>query len=60
MVNLYIKMVKLEIEVIKGKVDPANQMASYQVDGLSGATSRVEVLQTCSFTGLEKAAIKKH
>ena len=29
---------KVEIEVIKGKVDPSNQMASYQVDGLSGAT----------------------
>ena len=29
---------EVEIEVIKGKVDPANQMASYQVDGLSGAT----------------------
>ena len=29
---------EVEIEVIKGKVDPSNQMASYQVDGLSGAT----------------------
>ena len=28
----------VEIEVIKGKVDSSNQMASYQVDGLSGAT----------------------
>ena len=29
---------EVEIEVIKGKVDPSNHMASYQVDGLSGAT----------------------
>ena len=29
---------EVEIQVIKGKVDPSNQMASYQVDGLSGAT----------------------
>ena len=29
---------QVEIEVIKGKVDPSNKMATYQVDGLSGAT----------------------
>ena len=29
---------EVKISVIKGKVDPSNQMASYQVDGLSGAT----------------------
>ena len=29
---------QVEIEVIKGKVDPLNKMATYQVDGLSGAT----------------------
>ena len=28
----------IEIAVIKGKVDKSNQMADYQVDGLSGAT----------------------
>jgi len=28
----------IEIAVIKGKVDPSNAMADYQVDGLSGAT----------------------
>ena len=33
----YIKTEKL-ISVIKGKVDPTNSMAAYQVDGLSGAT----------------------
>ena len=29
---------EIEIAVIKGKVDPSNTMADYQVDGLSGAT----------------------
>ena len=29
---------EIEIAVIKGKVDPSNAMADYQVDGLSGAT----------------------
>ncbi len=29
---------EVQISVIKGKVDPSNEMASYQVDGLSGAT----------------------
>ena len=29
---------EIKISVIKGKVDPTNSMAAYQVDGLSGAT----------------------
>ena len=28
----------VQIEVLKGKVDPSNQMAAYQVDVLSGST----------------------
>ena len=28
----------IQLKVIKGKVDPSNILAEYQVDGLSGAT----------------------
>ena len=36
--KVYDQSGKLQIEVIKGKVNPADSQAQYQVDGLSGAT----------------------